>query len=227
MTTHLTHCFAFAAIATLAGCDSQPSARDVVAAGLDTSGGSGQLPDRIGMISDFENTGMHTPFGTDWREVNDKAGGGVSTADAEIVAGGANGTRHALHVHGKVSVGDYLFPMGGVGLPLGPVKDHIPKPVDISKYKGVQFWAKGDGKRYMLRVADEDVKDYNFHHYQFTTTADWQLVRIPFAELKQFDWGQRVGLTGHQVSSFLITNYSPPGEDFGTFEIFVDEISLF
>jgi complex I intermediate-associated protein 30 (CIA30) len=130
-------------------------------------------------------------------------------------------------VHGKVTVGDYLFPMGGIGLPLGALHDHIPSPIDIAQYSGIQFWVKGDGKRYMLRVADDDVRDYNFHHHPFTTTPDWQLVRLRFADLKQFDWGQHVAWTGRNVSAFLFTNYSPPGEDFGDFELYLDEISLF
>jgi len=222
--THDHHIHALAAIAALAGCNTKPTMETAVST-TDTTP-STTPAEHIGLVSDFEKD-LHTPFGTDWRAVNDKAGGGVSTADTEIVAGGANGSGHALHVHGKIIVGDYLFPMGGIGLPLGPVKDHIPSPIDISKYAGIEFWVKGDGKRYMLRVSDEDVKDFNFHHYPFTTTGDWQLVRLKFSELKQFDWGQRVGWTGHAVSAFMFTNYSPPGEDFGPFELYIDEISLF
>jgi hypothetical protein len=230
MTMHASNLAALAAIAAaLPGCDGKPSPGSAVSAAMSAgaaSTGTSALPEHIALVSAFESD-LHTPFGNDWRPVNDQAGGGVSTAQAELVAGGANGTAHALRVHGKVTVGDYLFPMGGIGLPLGAVRDHMPSPVDIARYSGVEFWVKGDGKRYMLRVMDDDVKDFNFHHYPFTTTPDWQLVRLRFADLKQFDWGQRVAWTGRTVSAFLFTNYSPPGEDFGDFEFFLDEISFF
>jgi hypothetical protein len=219
----------WAALATAAaGCDARPSsARAQNQRGGGEAAAPVVLPDRIGVISDFETNQLRTPFGTDWRPIDDKGGGGISTAEAVIVPGGANGTGHALEVTGTVEIGDYLFPMAGIGLPLGPVVDHIPSPVDLTKYAGIQFWVKGDGKRYMLRVADDDVKDYNFHHFPFTTTGEWQLVKLAFVDLQQFDWGQRVAWTGRVVSSFLFTNYSPPGEDFGALELYVDEISLF
>ena len=229
MTMHASHLALAAIAAALTGCDAKPStasAASTGAAASAASAGTSALPERIGLVNDFERD-LHTPFGNDWRPVNDQAGGGVSTAEAELVAGGAHGTAHALHVHGKVTVGDYLFPMGGIGLPLGALHDHIPSPVDIARYSGIQFWVKGDGKRYMLRVTDDDVKDYNFHHHAFTSTPDWQLVQLRFADLKQFDWGQRVAWTGRNVSAFLFTNYSPPGEDFGSFEFYLDEISFF
>jgi hypothetical protein len=229
MTMHASTLTALTAIAAaLTGCDARRSSASAASTGLSASDTTGvaALPEHIGLISDFEKD-LHTPFGNDWRPINDRAGGGVSTAEAELVADGANGTARALRVHGKVTIADYLFPMGGIGLPLGVLKDHIPAPIDIAQYSGIQFWVKGDGKRYMLRVGDDEVKDFNFHHYPFAATRDWQLVRLRFAELKQFDWGQRTAWTGRKVSSFLFTNYSPPGEDFGSFEFFIDEISFF
>jgi hypothetical protein len=178
------------------------------------------------VVADFES-GLSTPFGTDWRAVNDNQGGGTSSASVAIVDDGANRTKKALKATGKVTVADYPFPFAGPGLPLGKVIDHIPTPSDLSKYQGVSFWVKGDGKRYMLRVMSNDVEDYNFFHYVFTATPDWTLIQVPFTSLVQFDWGQKIEWSGKSVASFMFTNYSAPGEEFGDFTLYIDEIDLF
>jgi hypothetical protein len=177
------------------------------------------------LVSGFES-GLSTPFGTDWRAIDDTQGGGKSSSKIEIVAGGANATKKALKASGAVTVKDYPFPFAGIGLPLGKVVDHVPTPSDLSAYTGIQFWVKGDGKRYMLRAMSTDVQDFNFFHFVFTAGPEWTLISVPFTSLVQFDWGEKVEWTGKSVPALLFTNYSAPGEDFGGFTLYLDEISF-
>jgi len=96
------------------------------------------------VVANFE-AGLATPFGTDWRAIDDAKGGGSSTATVAIVDGGANHSKKALRATGTVKVANYPFPFAGAGLPLGKVENHVPTPSDLSKHRGIRFWVKGDG----------------------------------------------------------------------------------
>ncbi len=180
------------------------------------------------LVSDFEGT-MGSSMGFQWRAIDDKGAGGVSTAKATLDPGGAEGTRQAIRVSGMVKVESFPFPFAGLGLPLGPVgKDRNIGTSDLSGYRGIQFWVKGNGKHYMLRIESNLVSDFNLHHYPFEAGREWTLVRVPFSELKQWEWGGRVPWkkAAREVRWIQLINFSAPGEQFNDLDFTVDQVAL-
>jgi hypothetical protein len=78
----------------------------------------------------------------------------------------------------------------------------------------------------MVRLQTTDAPDHNMFYFDFVSTPEWRLIEIPFTALKQGDWGPRGKFTGTGVKALLISNYSPPGEDFGRFALQIDELTL-
>jgi hypothetical protein len=170
---------------------------------------------------------MQSSFGTTWRAIDDRRAGGASSARIEASVRPGPGTAHALRVFGEVKLDAFAFPFAGAALPLGEIVAGRPTPRDLSAHRGLRFWCRGDGKRYMLRFQLSQVRDFNVHHFVFTPGKEWRLVDVPFSALVQFPWGKPVPWTAREVSSLLITNYSAPGEEFGRFELQVDDITLY
>jgi imidazolonepropionase-like amidohydrolase len=106
----------------------------------------------------------------------DDAIGGNSTLDLKLQDGG-------LHISGKVVVKGYLGFAGGSFI-LSKNKATM-TPVDISRYKMVQFDVKGNGEAYKLIVHSDKVKDYNYHMGSFTAPKEWTTVKVLFNDLKQ------------------------------------------
>lgn len=177
-------------------------------------------------LGGFED-GLGAGDGTTWKGVNDEGAGGSSTVKVDDVEGGAAGSRRALHAKGQVKLADFPFPFAGVRVPFGPIANGEATPMSITNYQGLEFWAKGDGKEYFVRMLSADVQDYNYHHFVFRAGKDWQKFRVPFAQLVQFEWGDAKPWSGERMKGLMITNYNAPGEEAGPIEFYLDEVSLF
>ncbi len=83
-------------------------------------------------------------------------------------------------------------------------------PVDVSAYQHALMRLKGDGKDYRFIVESEP----NARHYyvaEFTTSGDWQEIRIPLRKMYPMRRGDRLDLPdypGRTVSQvrFMIAN---------------------
>ena len=110
-----------------------------------------------GWIADFEEEAAAQPqsqpqpkakFGAGWSGSTDQIAGGKSVARMEVVAGGAEGSKGALHVSGEVMAG-FAYPWSGAMFSPGPTPM---APANLSSKKSIQFWAKGDGQTYRVMV---------------------------------------------------------------------------
>ncbi len=211
-----------ALLLALLGCDNDGDPGRSWASGADDTGGAG-VPARLG---DFE-ADTRAANGAQWHAFTDVATGGGSRVTIERVAGGAGGSAGALHVEGHVPLEDFPFPFGGVRLALGPVTGGQAAAMDISRYQGIEFQARGDGKQYFIRLMAADVHDFNYHHHVFRAGPEWERHRVRFADLVQFQWGSPRAWSGTAVRGVLITNYSPPGEEPGDIEFYIDDVKLF
>ncbi len=155
-----------------------------------------------GLIDDFEDNNNQSKttggrggywytfadqFGT---EVTPEAGGPFAPTP-----GGANGSRYAAHVTGRVGVGAVVF--GALGVNLTDPKG----PYDASQYKGVSFWAKKGAESYgVVRLKVPDVATdpeggvcrecFNDFGTDIELTDVWQHFVFPFRKLRQLpDWG--------------------------------------
>ncbi len=133
-----------------------------------------------------------------WYTFADKAGSSVTPAAGGTFAmseGGANGSKHAAHMSGKVGGGTIVY--AGMGFNFVDPKG----PYNASAYKGISFWAKiGAGSTTHVRVkipdgnTDPDGKVctdcFNDFGADLELTPSWTKYTIPFRSTSQLaGWG--------------------------------------
>ncbi|TKJ32111.1 hypothetical protein CEE39_06305, partial [bacterium (candidate division B38) B3_B38] len=167
-----------------------------------------------GMIEDGDQL---SKWNTQWEVVTDQVAGGSSTCAIQIIPQGAEGSAKSLQLSGKVTT-SFAFGFAGVSLYLAPPGAEA---ADVSRYKEIQFYAKGDGKQYRVVFATLAVTDFDDFSHLFTAREDWQLVKIPLAELRQMGFGKRVKWTGRDVTSLQLTTFGAP---YKSFLLVIDEV---
>ncbi len=143
-----------------------------------------------------------------WRTVNDTVMGGVSNSEMRIER------ENFVLFKGKVS----LENNGGFCATKLDCQYS-----DISQKAIVFLRLKGDGKQYQFRVKRFRSEQHAFT-YTFTTSKDWEVIKIPVAELTPFYRGRQLDLpnyTGGNLEeiTFLIGNKVAE-----TFELYIDKI---
>ena len=134
-----------------------PSSDNTKTARLTVNGpaGNGQPPlppppsgSESGLVSNFDEGKVAANYGM-WVPASDSMNGGKSKSAFKIVEPGANGTKGALEVDGEVLATGGPFSFAGALFSPGPA---IMQAVNLSNKKTISFWAKGDGKNYVLLV---------------------------------------------------------------------------
>jgi hypothetical protein len=72
------------------------------------------------------------------------------------------------------------------------------RPVDISRFRGLRFDARGEG-RYRVVFVTKAVVDGRYHASYFSGSPLWTPVNIPFASIGQNGTGDRVPWTGRDA----------------------------
>ena len=72
--------------------------------------------------------------------------GGASTAEAKLVSPGAEGTAHAIAIHGEIVASKTPYPYAGIGF--SPAATPF-APTDLRAAHKLSFWTRGDGKTYL------------------------------------------------------------------------------
>jgi len=166
-----------------------------------------QVP-ATGEISNFDDGTLKASFGSGWQESTDKMAGGASVVQKEVVAGGASGTAKSLAISGEVKAG-FAFPWAGVMFLPGAAPM---APVNLSKFQGVSFWTKGDGRSYELMFFATRLGRMPAIK-NFTAGPDWAQVTVPFSDLN---------LDGTDIMGIFVGG----GPALGTFRFQVDEVRL-
>jgi len=197
-------------------------------------------PPATGMISDGESlnkTNFIAGRGGYWYTFLDtKENGGsdiwpVSGAlggTFEMSDGGAHGTQHHARMKGSVGSADVVY--AGMGLNFVDPKGAY----DASRYGGIAFWAKKNpGSTAHVRVKIPDAQTdpagklchqcFNDHGWELELTEQWELYTLPFAAMKQEDWGPKDG--GLDPSHLYGIQFQVK-EKGATFDISVDEIQF-
>lgn len=131
-----------------------------------------------------------------WYTFADKAGSAVTPAAGgtfAMSAGGANGSKHAAHMSGKVGSGEVVF--AGMGFNFVDPK----APYDASAYKGISFWAKAAAPtRVRVKLPDHSTDPdgkvctacYNDFGMDLELTPTWTRYTVPFRGASQLPgWG--------------------------------------
>ncbi len=125
---------------------------------------------------------------------------------------------HSAHLWG--TLGSNRAPWSWVQLQV--ILNPSQAPMDLTAYKSVRFWVKGDGGRYGVAFVKDAVKDYDEFHYEFTAPSEWTEIEVPLAELRQFGWGKAVPQVFDDVKRihFYPAQYDKP------FDLWVDHVTL-
>jgi hypothetical protein len=102
---------------------------------------------------------------------------------------------------------------------------HRVKHGDVLEYSRLAIRARGDGKRYQLRIKSNKNDDYAYIAY-FSTSGDWQEIEIPLNEMYPSFRGRKLdkpSFSGKHIGEigFLIGNQN--AEDF---KLEVEKIEL-
>ena len=95
---------------------------------------------------------------------------------------------------------------------------------DLSAFKSLEFWVKGDGKTYSVILARAAVEDYCNFRADFKAGTEWSKVTINLTDFKQPSWGRQVPFKLSDILYFSFT----PNADFSDedFNLWVDDITL-
>jgi endoglucanase len=196
-----------------------------------------------GVIDDGEdNNNQVNPVagrGGYWYTYSDKVGSTIAPAPGALGGtfsmspGGANGSKFAANMKGKVGKADqppdYLS--AGMGLNFQDPK----APYDGSKYKGISFWAKkGAGSTGKVRLKVPDVNTdpegkmckecFNDFGADLNLTETWTKYTFPFPELRQLTgWGTQVPAITPAKLFGIQFQVNQPG---AAFDVSVDDIEF-
>ena len=168
-----------------------PSSDDTTTARLTVNGpgGNGQPPlpppppgSESGLVSNFDDGKVAANYGS-WIPASDSMNGGKSKSSFKIVEPGANGTKGALEVDGEVIATGGPFSFAGALFSPGPV---IMQSVNLSNKKTISFWAKGDGKNYVLLVLTDQSDGSNSVPAMkpFVAGPEWKQYTFPFSDFE-------------------------------------------
>jgi imidazolonepropionase-like amidohydrolase len=160
-----------------------------------------------GVVSGFDDGAPRAEFGSAWQISTDARMGGKSEAAMKVVAPGANGTGGALEVTG-VLAGGAPYPWAGPMFFPGATPM---APVDVSRFKEIVFWARGDGGECQLMVFATRLGTIPAT-YTFTAGAEWKEFVVPFKALSDLD--------GTDIRGVLFSAGTRPGP----FRFAIDEV---
>ena len=105
-------------------------------------------------VADFEGGKLTTLMDTPWVVFTDASMSGKSTLEASVASPGAKGSKGAMLLTGKLTTDIQWGGFAGITAQLSTAWPST----NLSRYTGVQFLARGDGKVYRAVVGKENVK---------------------------------------------------------------------
>jgi len=160
-----------------------------------------------GVVSTFDDGKVTANYGS-WLALSDSVMGGKSTASMLPADGGANNSKGALRVTGELAAGQ--FPWAGVFFAPGASPQ---EPVNLSSKKTISFWAKGDGKSYVVALSTESRQNQMPAMQYFTAGPEWKQFSFPISSFQT---------DGHDVVNLGFVR----GQDPGKFEFEIDEVEI-
>jgi hypothetical protein len=153
------------------------------------------------LIDDFERAGAGDALGA-WA-----SGASDGTSPATIVMGRVvRGLRdHALHLTARMGQGSAPFVRAAIPLSTDGT------PVDVSRFRGLRFDARGEG-RYRIVFVTRSIVDGRYHESYFSGSPLWTPVGIPFASIGQNGAGGHASFTGRDLIEIRFEIARGPGQ---------------
>ncbi len=161
------------------------------------------------LVSDFEQGSITSHYGKGWTITTDKQMGGESEASIKLIADGANLSKGAMEISGRIKAG-FAYPWAGAFFAPGA---KAMAPVNYSKAKELVFWVKGDGRKYSVMTFSTTQGGIP-PSQSFTAGQEWQQVRL---SLNGF-----AGLELSQVTGFSFNASAPEGD----FRFVIDDVEI-
>ena len=146
------------------------------------------------LLDDFENEeAWKTPGGGGWWAGGDQHGMGT-TVDPDPYQRQKGGCPDSPGYSGGIDghLGPDEEPWTWASFGYNWHGEQGPEPKDLSAYRFLEFWVKGDGTDLKLALENDAVKDFDRFTTRVKTTKRWQKVRIALADFKQAGWGKVV-----------------------------------
>ena len=128
-------------------------------------------------IDDFSRDDGVSTLGTRWRTITDQVMGGISTGSHtfEPVDG-----RRAIRLRGTISLEN------NGGFVQAQLKfDEKERLFDASVFKGIRFWARGNGETYSVHLRSSRTwLPWQYFHGDFVAGPTWTKVELPFEEFQ-------------------------------------------
>jgi len=145
---------------------------------------------RDALLDDFERGDAESAVGPAWiGSGSDGAGSATTLIMGRVVKGLRD---HALLVSARMGGGRDPYARAALKLDAGD------RPVDVSRFRGLRFDARGEG-RYRIVFVTRAVVDGRYHLSYFSGSPLWTPVNIPFASIGQNGEGPHVAWTGRDV----------------------------
>ena len=197
-------------------------------------------PPAEGMISDGEANNNQVNVIKDrggyWYTFVDKSGSTITPTSGDqggtftMTPGGANGTKYAAHMTGKIGGSDTLY--AGMGFNFLEPK----APYDATAYKGISFWAKkgpGSTSKVRLKVPDTNTDPegkvckecYNDFGMDLNLTDQWTQYGVPYIAMTQLNDLGSPRMPGVDSSKIYGLQFQV-NEPNAPFDIWVDEIQF-
>lgn len=176
------------------------------------------------LVDDLEDGNRFNQFQGTWFTYDDRNQGGDSKVIPEGYSaftaspGGPDGSSLTASIKGKVTT-TYQYGFLGMGTDLHSPND----PVDISQYNAIEFWAKGDGKSYRMKLRSPVTGDYDDFGYNFAPTDEWTRYVVTFDQLKQEGWGKKVN-SDQALSQVISITWQTINQPHDSIDLAVDNI---
>jgi hypothetical protein len=180
------------------------------------------LPAGALLVDNFETPGAKSKLNTGWFSGCDKNGLGstISPDPFKPTAGGSPlSPKFCGFIKGHYGKNQAPWPWAQLSI---DTKD--PKAgSDLSAYKGIQFYAKGDKKNYRVILCRDAVKDFADFEVAFFAGSEWKLVKKGFEDFSQPNWSKAPVKAGWNDVNQI--KFAPVYNDLD-FELAVDDIAL-
>ena len=172
------------------------------------------------LVDDFESGKTQSLLGGPWQVQMDNGGLGtlIKNKDEFIVKGGANGSKGSARIFGHF--GKLVAPWPYASLYTTQAQE---EPMDLSDYKAIEFWARGDGKNYEVQLFLTQVTDYAHYRLSFQAPKAWTKVRLELSTFHQPDWGSKVPQDFQSVKEII---FAPQGMNDEDFDLSIDDVTL-
>lgn len=178
----------------------------------------------VNLLDDLDDGNHFNNWGGYWFTYDDKSNGGdsqVQPASGSVFRpspGGAKNSKFCARMTGKVTT---TYEQGFIGMGTDLARPN--NPVNIRKYSGFEFWARGDGKKYRMRFRSPVTGDFDDFGVDFVAGKQWQRHTVSFDDLRQQGWGKKADRSD-ALGKVISVVWQNLGRPHLTIELAVDEL---